>query len=263
MRTYLLKLVAAAYLAVLPANASSSSTSLPAEQRTWKGATTYPTTITRSWTRTLTAKSTASATSSINTDILTVQTVTLYEAWPSSPNPEHFPYTLLQTAVTSRQLYSAKTNTDGKAVPTGAALSSNIEPSATTPRTVTSTWLLWDTSPTDLAVGEALPVCEKPGGHRCATPNLKQDTRCAERSLTTACHSQCKIRRVEGWDVWQCHKVGDGTSKFSELKSKDAETDTRMVALGRVCTDSMGYWEQLLEPCDSMDHGYECPPCNG
>ncbi|CAK7217910.1 hypothetical protein SCUCBS95973_003308 [Sporothrix curviconia] len=257
---------------MLPVFASSSSTSLPPEQQTWKGATTYPTTVTRSWTRTLTAKPTVRATAaSVNTDIVTVQTVTLYEAWPSSPNPEQFPYTLLQTAVTSRQLYSpAHTDASGKAAApaTGGPLSiANVAPSATSARTVTSTWLLWDTSPTDLAVGQALPACEKPGGHRCATPNLKQDTRCAERGLATACHSQCKIRRVEGWDVWQCHKVGDGTSRIkspSGGNDNDNETtDTRMGALGRVCTDSIGFWEQLLEPCDTMDHGHDCPPCNG
>ncbi|ERS97276.1 hypothetical protein HMPREF1624_06607 [Sporothrix schenckii ATCC 58251] len=179
----------------------------------------------------------------------------MYEPWPSSPNPEYFPYTLMQTAITSRHLYSAHVDDKGRVAPTGAPWTATT----VTPRTVTSTWVLWNTSPTDLAVGEALTPCDRSNGHndqKCATPNLKQDTRCLEHGLTTACHSQCKIRRVEGWDLWWCHKRGDGTSKA-------AGNDTREVAIGRVCTDSMGYYEQLLEPCDTMDHGHDCQPCNG
>ncbi|CAK7203983.1 hypothetical protein SEUCBS139899_006733 [Sporothrix eucalyptigena] len=252
MKTAILTFSVAAWfsgLSIVAASSESSSTPSPRpEQKTWKGATTYPTTITRSWTRTLTPKPTATL-SSGQSDKLTIQTVTLYEAWPSSPSPEHFPYTLLQTAVTKKEVYSAQT-VDGNVVPTG-------QPTPTT-RTVTSTWMLWDTSPTDLAAGQKLPACDKFYGNsaKCATPNLKQDTRCVERGLTTACHSQCTIRRVEGWDVWLCHKVGDGTSR-------QKGDDLREVAVGRVCTDSMGFYEQLLEPCDTMDHGHDCPPCNG
>lgn len=179
----------------------------------------------------------------------------MYEPWPLSPNPENFPYTMLQTAITSRGLYAAHVDAEGRLAPTGSPLTAT----PVTPRTVTSTWVLWDTSPTDLAVGQALPACDRTNEHndlKCATPNLKQDTRCIEHGLTTACHSQCKIRRVEGWDLWWCHRRGDGTSKA-------AGNDTREVAVGRVCTDSMGYYEQLLEPCDTMDHRHDCLPCNG
>lgn len=243
------------------AKAASSSASTQTAPAAWKGATVYPTTVTRIWSRTLTAKAseTPSGTATADTGIVTIQTVTMYEPWPSSPNPANFPYTMLQTAITSRDLYSAHVDASGRLAPTGSSLTATpVEP-----RTVTSTWVLWDTSPTDLAAGQALPACDRTNDRndlKCATPNLKQDTRCIEHGLTTACHSQCKIRRVEGWDLWWCHKRGDGTSK---LGKSGGGNDTREVAIGRVCTDSMGYYEQLLEPCDTMDHGHDCLPCNG
>lgn len=273
MKPLLLHLVSStAILAGLRVEATSPGPS----QEMWKGATSYPTTITRSWTRTLTAKPTSGVVAPVSeAAVVTIQTVTMYEAWPSSPDPARYPYTLLQTAITARQVYSAQRNGAGKLAPTGDALSLTMDPAATAPRTVTSTWLMWDTSPTDLAAGQALPPCATPGGASktktknnnknspaCATPNLKQDTRCIERGLTTACHSQCQTRRIEGWDVWMCHKVGDGTSRSKETGGSSPSMDLREVGVGRVCTDSNGYYEQLLEPCDVMDHGHGCPPCS-
>lgn len=228
-----------------PSSAPTATTQVP-----WNGVTTYPTTVTRIWSRTLSDKAKASETA------VTVQTVTMYEPWPTSPNPENFPYTLLQTAVTARDVYKATTDAQGQVSATGPPLT--VTPARTV--TVTSTWVLWNTSPTDLAVGEKPAGCKHSNPHndqKCATPNLKQDTRCLEHGLTTACHSQCKIRRVEGMELWWCQKRGDGTSKTGDAGG------TREVAIGRVCTDSMGYYKQLLEPCDTMDHVHDCQPCNG
>ncbi len=284
----------------LIAGAAANTDADPASSSSTKDATTYPTTITRIWTRTLTSKppkatatetdtetestsssSTAMAATQIGgyviedvssspssssapsltttsaaetttyTGSMAVQTVTLYEPWPSSPNPEWFPYTLTQTAVTTRHEYTVTLGADG--LPSTSALP-NQEPSGTV-RTATSTWVLWTTSPTDLAVGQALPKC-KDG---CTVHNMKQDRRCIDRGLVTACHSQCKIRQLEHINAWVCQHRNNGTSKANNTPGG---SETREVALGRVCTDTTGYYEQLLEPCDSMDHRHDCPSCD-
>ncbi len=187
---------------------------------------TYPTTVTRSWSRTSSQiPRTALATDAIPTT--TVKTVTVLEPWPSSPNPELFPYTLTQTAITDRREEMVDGDTRRVLVSTTQA--------------VTSTWVVWDTAPTDLPRGMELPKCEV-----CAPPRIKQDKRCTERGLETACHSQCKIRQVEGFDVWWCHQR--------------TTNDTSEVAIGRVCSGGGNYYEQLLEPCDHADHRHDCPP---
>ncbi|OAA56231.1 hypothetical protein SPI_07842 [Niveomyces insectorum RCEF 264] len=277
MRAALSTLATVAWAAAAAAGASSSSTSSSSvststgSTKTWAGATKYPTVVTRSWSRTSTVTPTSpspdadaaseadTATATPSTTTVVVRSVTMYDQWPSSPDPANYPYTVTQTAVTHRREYAVN-----QAVAGGTTTRTNSLAVADTTQTVTTTWIMWDTSPTDLPVGHPLPKCE--GG--CAPPTIKPDKRCTDHNLDTACHSQCKIRSVEGWDVWWCQQRAghwDHPKKAANNANASANTyadnTTAPVALGRVCTDSTGYYEQLLEPCDSADHRYDCPPC--
>jgi len=190
----------------------------------------YPTTVTKSFSRTTTSKAPRSlATDGTRGTTVTIRTVTQLEPWHSSPDPSYYPYTLEQTAITDRREIAIQGGT------------SSVVTSTT--QTVTSTWIIWDTAATDLPVGKPLPPCQ--GG--CVPPVIKQAQACMEANLETACHSQCKIRDVEGHLVWWCHKRNGN--------------DTSEVALGRVCSGGAGYYVQLGEPCDHGDHRADCPPC--
>jgi len=194
---------------------------------------TYPTTVTRSWTRTSTYKLPPGITNdpSLRTTAAILK-ITQVDAWPFSPNPEEFPYTLSQTGVTDRVdvVISSRTT---------------ISTLSSASRTATSTWVLWDTAATDLPKGQALPPCE-----RCVPPSHRPDPRCKKKGLETRCHSQCRIREVEGRDVWWCQKrrTGDGTG---------------VTALGRVCAGGGKHYQQLLEPCFVDDERHDCPLCLG
>jgi hypothetical protein len=191
---------------------------------------TYPTTVTHTYTRTSTSKLPRGLThdeSKPTTAVLFA--VNLVEPWPSSPDPEEFPYTLTQTGYTKR--YDVAVSAGSTATLSSADV------------TATSTWVLWDTAATDLPKGRRLPKCEG-----CAVHAGRRDPRCKDKGRETACHSQCKIRDVEGRHVWWCHKrmPGDGSTE---------------VNIGRVCADGTKWYQQLYEPCHVDDLRHDCPPC--
>jgi len=192
---------------------------------------TYPTTVTHSWTRTSTYKLPPGITHDRSRPTtVAVLKITQVDAWPSSPNPEGFPYTLSQTGVTDR-------------LDVVISSRATVTTLSSTTRTVTSTWVLWDTVATDLPKGRALPQCDT-----CAPSSHQPDPRCSKKGFETRCHSQCRLREVEGRDVWWCQKrsKGDGTA---------------VTAIGRVCAGGGKDYEQLLEPCSAEDERHDCPLC--
>jgi hypothetical protein len=151
----------------------------------------------------------------------TTDHVTLLEAWPIVPDPEAFPYTMRQTALTQRV----------------------IPPSSTTTLIATSTWMLWETAATDMVVGTS-PMC----AGECNPPALKPHYRCLESGRETRCAAQCEIKQAQGLYLWWCLKTAGGWG--GEMKP-----------MGRLCWDNGTAYEALLEPCDHTDLRPDCKLC--
>ena len=172
---------------------------------------TYPTTITSTYS---TVHSTAG--------VATTDHVTVIDPWPVSPDPESFPYTLLQTAITQRTISPAS------ATPSTSSI------------TATSTWFVWSIQPFDMPPS-GLNDCSEPG--ECTYGAIKPHPRCDEQGRETRCVAQCLLK---DW-MWWC------------IAAKEGQMDPPM---GRVCAASNSTdYKQLLEPCDHTDFSPLCPLC--
>ena len=172
---------------------------------------TYPTIVTTTYVTTRTG-----------TSAVTVDHVAVMDPWPTSPEPESIPFTMLETAVTQRTISSAG------ATPT------------TTYTTAISTWILWSISDLDMPPWQP-PSCPGPGG--CAYRSIKPHPRCLELNRETRCAAQCLLK---DW-MWWCTRHAGG------------EADAYM---GRVCAgDNSTSYEELLEPCDHTDFKPGCSLC--
>ncbi|OCL02218.1 hypothetical protein AOQ84DRAFT_229440 [Glonium stellatum] len=209
----------------------------PIQARITGQTTAYPTTITKVWSSTTTSIMYPNPAFAIfsNMIYITTMTVTLFEPWPSMPTV--FPYTLVQTELDDMTI-STLVNTSG--TPTTYVQSTKY--------TVSSTWVLNQPAPTDLAAGttvDALPCSE------CTPEGWAPDERCTRHNLDTACQGQCDLR--EG--LWWCYK------RYYNQPGAPV--------MGRVCwgnNDTAGQmfeYAQLAEPCKKTDHRVQCVPCKG
>jgi len=190
----------------------------------------YPTTFTkvRSTTKTSILTPGPSATFYAESRV-TADIVTTIEPWLSAPDPESFPYSITQTVITDRTVtYELTQSKDGP----------STESVTRTKETVSSAWLIWETSPTDMPVGRD-PQCA-PG---CTPSAIKAHPVCVEEGLETRCASQCTIRDYQWWCYR--HKATD-----------------EALPQGKLCWANSTHYEQLMEPCDHTDFPPGCKPCD-
>ncbi len=152
----------------------------------------------------------------------------MIEPWPSSPDPDFFPYTIIQTAITEQTITHHMTLAkDGP--PTQDVTKTTL--------TVPSTWIIWETAATDMPVGTP-PDCGGP----CTPSAIKPHGVCYEKRLETRCAAQCTIR---DWQWW-CYKHPPGDQDPPQ---------------GKICWTNSTSYEQLLEPCDHTDFLPNCKQC--
>ncbi|KAK3315571.1 hypothetical protein B0H66DRAFT_536437 [Apodospora peruviana] len=155
---------------------------------------------------------------------ITIDRVTVLDPWPTSPDPEKVPFTMLETQVTERTVS-----------PPGAAVTPTV---ATT--TAISTWILWGVLDFDMPPYSP-PVCPGPGG--CSYGTIKPNGRCMDLGWETTCASQCLLK---DW-MWWCAKSADSSAP----------------PMGRVCAPvgNTTTYLQLYEPCDHTDYKTGCTLC--
>ncbi len=196
--------------------------------------TTYPTTLTSVWSVTE-AQTLASGLDSpfFQLVVETRQTVMLVEPWTAAP--VQFPYTLVQTALTTATTDYLVTRFAG-----GPVTSSRFVHTYHVP----STWVLWPPAPTDLPAAAAVPCgeCPSAGGGGAVE---EQDPECEALGLDTACQGQCGLRDGLFWCLQRRY------------------TDRADMAMGRACWGNSTSYKQLLSPCRLNDHQVACVPCSG
>ena len=201
-----------------PGAQQATSTSADPDAMTDPAERTYPTTFTRVQT----------ATTAIAPSVVVVDTTTLIDPWPVSPDFELIPMTMLQTGITVRTVSTINALT-------------NDTPTRTTLST-TSTWIMWGTAVTDMAVRPG-PQCAQVQGADCNPPAVKQHPRCDELGRDTRCAAQCLLK---DW-LWWCYQH---TAADKDLKP-----------MGKLCYGNSTAYEQLLEPCDHTDFAPDCLAC--
>ncbi|OAA66523.1 hypothetical protein SPI_01099 [Niveomyces insectorum RCEF 264] len=241
------------------ATVSATKLAFASTLSTTDDATTYPTTVTSVGTTFLTSFPPAAAGSAESW--VTARTITVLEPWPVSPDPENFPYTMLQTTVTRQTVtHWVRPTAATSPSPSPSPVVESADAVATTLQPPTL-WLIWDTQPFDMPVGD-VPICEA-NGQTCTPPAWKPDSRCTARHMETRCGTQCIIR---DWQWW-CRKKQGATTTGNYTLVADTDggngghDDDDEVAMGRLCWGNSTNYMQLLEPCDATDYASSCTPC--